>query len=285
LCTAGAVLGGAVAYAGVRALLALGASRLPRLDAVTFDTRVLLFALATLVVSGLLVGFAPALRLAGTDVRTLMNESTRSTTGGRGTARWLSVMTVVEIALAIMLVAGAGWLVRGFASLRNTDLGFAADKRLLFDVSFLGPKYPNGDAVRTASRGLIDRVAALPGVTGRRRDVEFPAAQRPRGLAHRAVPRRGGRPGASDRHPAARGQPGILRGDRHEAAAGARFRTDDRGRHDTRGDRQPDVREAVSPGRDPIGPAILGRLSQPRSAQRSNHHRSDRRRPAEERQR
>ena len=57
-------------------------------------------------------------------------------------------MTVVEIALAIMLVAGAGWLVRGFASLRNTDLGFVADKRLMFDVSFLGPKYPNGDAVR-----------------------------------------------------------------------------------------------------------------------------------------
>ena len=68
----------------------------------------------------------------------LMNESTRSTSGGRGTARWLSVMTVVEIALAIMLVAGAGWLVRGFASLRNTELGFAAEKRLLFDMSFQG---------------------------------------------------------------------------------------------------------------------------------------------------
>jgi predicted permease len=174
LCTAGALLGGAVAYVGVRALLTLGASRLPRLDAVAFDTRVLLFALATLVVSGLLVGFAPALRLAGTDVRTLMNEATRSTTGGRGTARWLSVMTVVEIALAIMLVAGAGWLVRGFASLRSTDLGFTADKRLLFDVSFLGPKYPNGEAVRTASRGVIDRVAALPGVTGAGATSNFP---------------------------------------------------------------------------------------------------------------
>ena len=61
---AGAVLGVALAYAGVRALLALGASKLPRLDAVAFDARVLLFALAALVVSGLLVGFAPALRLA-----------------------------------------------------------------------------------------------------------------------------------------------------------------------------------------------------------------------------
>src|SRR6185436_8786467 len=155
LCTAGAVLGGAVAYVGVRALLTLGASRLPRLDAVTFDARVLLFALATLVVSGLLVGFAPALRLAGTDVRTLMSEGTRSTSGGRGTARWLSVMTVIEIALAIMLVAGAGWLVRGFANLRNVDAGFSAEKRLIFDVVLQGPKYPNGDAVRTATNDMI----------------------------------------------------------------------------------------------------------------------------------
>jgi putative ABC transport system permease protein len=174
LSAAGALLGAVLAFAGVRALLAFGASRLPRLDAVTFDTRVLLFALAALVVSGLLVGFAPALRLAGTDVRTLMSEGTRSTSGGRGTARWLSVMTVIEIALAIMLVAGAGWLVRGFANLRNTDLGFVADRRLLLDVSFLGPKYPNGDAVRAASRAMIERFAALPDVAGVGATSNFP---------------------------------------------------------------------------------------------------------------
>jgi predicted permease len=181
LSAAGALLGAIVAYVGVRALLVLGASKLPRLDAITFDGRVLLFALATLVVSGILVGFAPALRLAGTDVRTLMSEGSRSTSGGRGTARWLSVMTVVEIALAIMLVAGAGWLVRGFASLRNTDLGFVADKRLLFDVSFLGPKYPNGEAVSAASRAVIERLAALPGVTGVGATSNFPLRNTPEG--------------------------------------------------------------------------------------------------------
>ncbi|HEX6974581.1 MAG TPA: ABC transporter permease [Vicinamibacterales bacterium] len=162
---AGAVLGVGLAFVGVRGLLALGASRLPRLDAVPFDAKVLIFALVALVVSAALVGFAPALRLASTDVRTLMNESSRSTSGGRGTGRWLSAMTIVEIALAIMLVAGAGWLVRGFANLRSTNLGFATDNRVIFDVAFLGPKYPNGDAVRTAARTLMDRIAALPGVT------------------------------------------------------------------------------------------------------------------------
>jgi putative ABC transport system permease protein len=162
----GAVLGLVVAYAGVNALLALGASKLPRLENVTFDSRVLLFSLAVLVVSGLLVGFAPALRLAGTDVRSLMNESTRSSSGGRATSQWLGAMTIVEIALAIILVAGAGWLVRSFANLRSTDLGFTADRRLVFDVSFLGARYPNPDSVDAASLALRERLAALPGVTG-----------------------------------------------------------------------------------------------------------------------
>jgi putative ABC transport system permease protein len=165
LCGAGALLGIVVAYVGVRALLALGASKLPRLDAVAFDAKVLLFVLMTLLVSALLVGFAPALRLARTDVRTLMNESGRSGSGGRATSRWLSAMTVAEVALAIVLVAGAGWLVRGFANLRNTNLGFHPAKRLIFDVSFLGAKYPNGDAVRTASRALVEKLSVLPGVT------------------------------------------------------------------------------------------------------------------------
>jgi len=179
LSCAGAVLGAIVAYAGVRALLTLGASKLPRLDAVTFDGRVLVFALGALVVSSLLVGFAPALRLAATDVRTLMTESSRSTSGGRGTARWLSAMTVVEIALAIMLVAGDGWQVRGFASLRNTELGFTPEKRLIFDVSFLGPKYPNGEAVSAAARLLLDRLAALPGVTAAAATSNFPLRNTP----------------------------------------------------------------------------------------------------------
>ena len=166
LATAGSILGLAVAYLGVRGLMALGASRLPRLDSVAFDSRVLLFALGTLLVSGLLVGLVPAIRLARTDVRTLLNESSRSTSSGRSTGRWLSVMTVAEIALAIMLVAGAGWLVRGFSQLRNTDLGFVADNRLMFDVTFQGPRYPNGASVHAARTDLMNAVKSLQGVTG-----------------------------------------------------------------------------------------------------------------------
>jgi putative ABC transport system permease protein len=174
LSTMGAVLGLALAYVGVQALLALGASKLPRLEAVAFDGRVLGFALIVLAVSGLLVGFAPALRLAVADVRALMNEASRSATGGPGTARWLNAMTIVEIALAIVLVAGAGWLVRGFANLRSTDLGFTPEHRLIFDVTFLGAKYPNPAAVDAAARTLRENIAALPGVSGVGATSNFP---------------------------------------------------------------------------------------------------------------
>ncbi|HYN10065.1 MAG TPA: ABC transporter permease [Vicinamibacterales bacterium] len=174
LSTAGALLGLLVAYLGVRLLLRIGAAKLPRLESVPFDGYVLLFALAALVVSGLLVGFAPALRLARTDVKTLMNESSRSATGGPGTTRWLNVMTVAEIALAITLVAGAGWLIRGFASLRAIDPGFVAARRVLFDVSMQGPKYRDNQVTISTANDLLVRLRALPGVAAAGGTSSFP---------------------------------------------------------------------------------------------------------------
>jgi predicted permease len=165
LATLGTIVGVGVGALGLRALLAIGASKLPRLDAVTFDGRVLLFSLAVLVVTGAIIGLAPAVRLLRSDMKTLMNDSSRSASAGRGTARWLMAMTVAEVALAIMLVAGAGWLVRGFSNLRNTDAGFVTDKRLLFDVSFLGPRYPSPDVVRQAQLDLMTAVKNVRGVT------------------------------------------------------------------------------------------------------------------------
>jgi len=162
----GTILGVAIGALGLRALLAIGASKLPRLDAVSFDGRVLLFALATLVLTGLIIGLAPAVRLMRSDMKTLMNDSSRSASAGRGTARWLMAMTVAEVALAIMLVAGAGWLVRGFSNLRNTKAGFVTDNRLLFDVSFLGPRYPTPAAVQQAHVDLMTAVRSVRGVTG-----------------------------------------------------------------------------------------------------------------------
>jgi predicted permease len=166
LAVGGTIVGVGVGALGLRALLALGAARLPRLDAVTFDSRVLLFSLAVLVVTGAIIGLAPAIRLLRSDMKTLMNDSSRSATAGRGTARWLMAMTVAEVALAIMLVAGAGWLVRGFSNLRNTDAGFVPNKRLLFNVTFFGQRYPNPEARRQGQIDLINTIKSIRGVSG-----------------------------------------------------------------------------------------------------------------------
>jgi predicted permease len=134
LATAGAVAGLGLAWGAVRILLAFGASKLPRLDRVPFDGRVLLFAFGVLLFAALVMGAAPAWRLARTDIRGLLNDGGRSATAGRGAARLMSVLIVGEIALAIALVAGAGWLVQSFARLERTDPGFTAAGRLVVDV-------------------------------------------------------------------------------------------------------------------------------------------------------
>jgi predicted permease len=154
--------------------MTMGAAQLPRLDEVAFDGRVLLFALGVLIASGVLVGFAPALRLAASDLRTLMNESTRSSSGGRGTARWLRVMTIAEVGLAVTLVAGAGWLVRSFDNLRTTDPGFVPEGRLIFDVSLLAPKFRDNASVYAGFTTLFDGLKGVPGVTGAASTFNFP---------------------------------------------------------------------------------------------------------------
>jgi putative ABC transport system permease protein len=179
LATVGAVIGVFAAWSFVRVLLTMGASQLPRLESVSFDGRVLLFAVVTLIVSGVLVGFAPALRLAATDVRTLMNESTRSASGGRGTMLWLGGLTVAEVALAVTLVAGAGWLVRSFDSLQRVDPGFMSDGRLTFDVGFFGPDFSPNTKVHAAYMALFDSLRRIPGVAGVGATFNLPLRQGP----------------------------------------------------------------------------------------------------------
>lgn len=134
LSAAGTAIGLVLGYGAVRLLLTLGASGLPRLEAVPFDWRVLLFSLIVLVVSGVGIGVVPALRISDTDLKTVLNEHGRRATSGRATSRAMSGMIVAEVAVAIALVAGAGWLIQSFARLRTTDPGFATNGRLVIDV-------------------------------------------------------------------------------------------------------------------------------------------------------
>jgi putative ABC transport system permease protein len=130
----GSMAGLLIAYAAVRLLIVLGASKLPRLDTVPLDGRVLLFAFAVLLFCGVAMGIAPAWQVSRANIKSLLNSGGRTATSRLATSRVMSGMVVVEVALAIALVAGAGWLVQSFARLRSTDPGFSTHGRLVVDV-------------------------------------------------------------------------------------------------------------------------------------------------------
>jgi putative ABC transport system permease protein len=170
----GAAAGLALAYAGVRVLQTQGASKLPRLESVPFDSHVLAFASIVLLVSGVMLGVAPAVRLARTDLKTLMNESGRTASGGPATTRMMGVMTVAEVALAVVLVSGAGWLVESFSRLRATDPGFQTVGRLLVDVRPSPQRVRGPEQTLAWTRTLFDQLRAIPGVSGVGGTAAFP---------------------------------------------------------------------------------------------------------------
>src|SRR2546427_5776341 len=160
----GATAGWMLAAVGVRVLLAAGGSRLPRLDRVPFDWHVLLFSIVVTMMTGVLVGFMPALRLLATDIKTLMNDGGRTASGGRRTHRALGTMIVAEIALALVIVAGAGWLVRNFQNLQSSRPGFSSERRLVFDMLLPVARYSQAARIDAWTRELVDRVSAIRGV-------------------------------------------------------------------------------------------------------------------------
>lgn len=173
LSTAGTALGLAAGFGAVRLLLVLGGADLPRLETVPFDWRILLFSLAVLVLSGIGIGVLPALRLSDTDLKTVLNEHGRRTTSTAATSRVMSGMIVAEVAVAIALVAGAGWLIQSFARLRATDPGFATDGRLVIEVrpTHLFPSTADATAWSTE---MLNRIRGAAGGTSVGAAATFP---------------------------------------------------------------------------------------------------------------
>ena len=124
----------ALASAAVRVIVAVGGSRLPRVDGMALNPVVFLFTAGVMIVAGLLVGLVPAVTVADGRLVSLMNEGGRAGLQGRTTRRWLDVMVVAEVTLAIALVAGAGRLILSLGNLLGVDPGFTSQGRLAVDV-------------------------------------------------------------------------------------------------------------------------------------------------------
>ncbi|MGB7846585.1 MAG: ABC transporter permease [Candidatus Acidiferrum sp.] len=162
-----AALGGAagllLAALGTQAILRTLPTSLPRADGISIDVRVFLFALVLSFACGIFFGLVPALKTARRNLQQALQEGGRGSNGQRH--RLQGVLVAAEISLALVLLIGAGLMIRTLTALRNVNPGFDADKILTFGLS-LPPTMMNAnpDAVRAALRGVQQKFESAPGV-------------------------------------------------------------------------------------------------------------------------
>ena len=162
-----AILAGAIgmlfAWIGTVTLRTLAAGALPRIETVRLDVSVLLFLLGATIVSGIAAGVLPALQLARTNPAEVLREDGPRALGGRGRRRLHSALVMAEIALAVILLSGAGLLTRSFLRVQATDRGFSSDNVLLLQVDLPGT-YQNVAQISAYYNEAMRRIRALPGV-------------------------------------------------------------------------------------------------------------------------
>ncbi|HYY99810.1 MAG TPA: ABC transporter permease [Pyrinomonadaceae bacterium] len=164
LAFAGGVLGLVFALWGVKLLSVFVPENVPRFGETDIDLRVLGFTLAASVVTGLLFGIAPALQSSRVDLNEALKEGGRTGTDGLGRRRVRSLLIVSEVALSLVLLVGAGLLIKSFVKLRNTDPGFDAGNTLTASLSLASVRYDADEKIADFYRLLVERVRALPGV-------------------------------------------------------------------------------------------------------------------------
>jgi len=159
------VLGMGIGWAATRALVRLGAAQLPPGVPVTIDLRVLLFTLAVSLLTGIIFGAAPSLLLSWVDPNAALRDAGRGTAGGRARTRIGSLLVVGQVALSLLLLVGAGLLLKSFAQLLRVDPGFDADNVLTMNVTLPSEKYAKPQQQTAFFDALVQRVSVLPGVT------------------------------------------------------------------------------------------------------------------------
>jgi putative ABC transport system permease protein len=159
----GGLLGVLIAQAGVHALLAIDPSSIPRSSEVTADGRMLGFAAALSVVSAFLFGLLPALRGSSPELVSALKES--NTTIGGGGRNWARrTLVAIEVALSVVLVVGAGLMLRSFERLLSVNPGFDSRGMLMASVSLPAATYGEAERVEAFYDQLLTRMRAVPGV-------------------------------------------------------------------------------------------------------------------------
>jgi len=181
LALGGGALGILICLWSVQWMRLLGTKSIPRLQDVGIDGRVLLFTVLLSVCSGILFGLVPALRVSRLDLNSTLKDASRgsastSAVWGRGNnVRRLLVVT--ELALSVVLLIGAGLLIRSFARLQNVSPGFSPHNVLTFDLTMTGKKYGDKQALLNTYRQLWERLEHVPGVTASGGVTSLPLSQ------------------------------------------------------------------------------------------------------------
>jgi putative ABC transport system permease protein len=164
LAVGGGILGMLLAGAGVGLMARLGRASIPRLAEARLDANLFLFALSISLATGILFGIAPAWQTSGANVNEALIEGGRGGTTGRSGRLLRDSLVVVEVALAVLLLIGAGLLVRSFARLRSVDPGFQPSGLLTARIPMAGGRNPTPERRAIFFQQVLDRLAALPGV-------------------------------------------------------------------------------------------------------------------------
>ena len=162
LAAGGGVLGLATAYWGTGAILKTLPQVLPRASQVRVDGNVLLFTIGISLLVGVLFGLVPALRMSRAGLQETLKEGGRGMSGARQRAQ--SVFVAIEMAMALVLLAGAGLMVRSMAALWSVDPGINPHNLISFDMSMPSALESNPQAQRTLIRNIHDTLKAIPGV-------------------------------------------------------------------------------------------------------------------------
>jgi len=165
LALVGGALGAAIGFAGLRALLAANPESIPRALEIALDWKVLVFTFAVSIVTGMVFGMAPLLHLREQVVTLSLKEGGHRATSGAARARVRSGLVMAEVALAVVLVVGAGLLMRSFQKLMTVDPGFQRDHLTTFGVVLPGSAYRKGETRVAFFDRLMGRLREQPGVT------------------------------------------------------------------------------------------------------------------------
>jgi putative ABC transport system permease protein len=176
LAAGGGMLGLGLAWAGVKLLIALRPANVPRLAEIQVDGTVLVFAIGLSLLTGLLFGLAPALHLARSEPLLALQESGRRAGGGRARLRMITGLTVGVVALALVLLVGAGLLLRSFAKLVGVDPGFEPRNMTAAVIQLPERDYPDDARRRLIFDELMRRVRSLPQVEEAALSTELPLA-------------------------------------------------------------------------------------------------------------